>query len=273
MGGDDHLAGGQVEVHLADQLDDLPDGILVADVDEQELGAAINEIDVDTQPSAGLVVHLDDVGKQILPRQHGVRPCEETGSDQVHHSRQDRRFKEAGGRCCVRRFGHHLRTDVHYFQRNCLSLLPIRLLHAGALARTTNTARVEYSVSYQDPHGGSYPPRSTDYTGKSATSPCSFPATDRTSSPPRSCTRCNSARIGTCAGAWGGCTPGSSARWQSETPTKTIGRPRASGRSCRRLLDLERRRLCWQQLARHGEPVGARNASDPPASANRFDAG
>ena len=59
--GDDHLAGGQVEVHLADQLDDLVDGVEIADVDEQEFAAAVDEVDVDAQAAAGLVVHLDDV--------------------------------------------------------------------------------------------------------------------------------------------------------------------------------------------------------------------
>ncbi len=64
--GDDHLAGGQVEVHLADQLDDLVDGVQVADVDEQELAAAVDEVDVDAQAAAGLVVHLDDAGKRYF---------------------------------------------------------------------------------------------------------------------------------------------------------------------------------------------------------------
>ena len=73
--GDDHLAGGQVEIHLPDQLDDLVDRVEVADVDEQELAAAVDEIDVDAQAPAGLVVHLDDVGEEILPRQHDRRPC------------------------------------------------------------------------------------------------------------------------------------------------------------------------------------------------------
>ena len=60
--GDDHLAGGQIEIHLPDQFDDFLDRIEIADVDEQELAAAVDEINVDAQAPAGLVVHLDDVG-------------------------------------------------------------------------------------------------------------------------------------------------------------------------------------------------------------------
>ena len=67
MRGDHHLAGGQVEVHLADQLDDFVDGFEIADVDQDELAAAVDEIDVDAQPPAGLVVHLDDVREEIFP--------------------------------------------------------------------------------------------------------------------------------------------------------------------------------------------------------------
>ena len=75
MGGDDHLARGQVEVHLADQLDDLVDRFQQADVDENELGAAVDEVDVDPEPPAGLVVHLDDVRKEIFPSQHVGDPA------------------------------------------------------------------------------------------------------------------------------------------------------------------------------------------------------
>src|SRR5262249_59416810 len=68
--GDDHLAGGQVEVHGADEVDDLREGVEPADVDEQELGAAVDEIDVDPQAPAGLVVQLDHVRKEVLPLAH-----------------------------------------------------------------------------------------------------------------------------------------------------------------------------------------------------------
>ena len=71
--GDDHLAVGQVEIHPANQIDDLVGRFQIADVDQQELAAAVDEIDVDAQPPAGLVVHLDDVREQVLPGQHDCR--------------------------------------------------------------------------------------------------------------------------------------------------------------------------------------------------------
>ena len=72
--GDKHFAGGQVEIHLADQLDDLVHGFQIANVDEGEFRPTVDEVDVDAEAPAGLVVHLDDVGKEVLPRQHGTRP-------------------------------------------------------------------------------------------------------------------------------------------------------------------------------------------------------
>src|SRR5262249_26434016 len=68
---DQHLAARQVEVHLPDQLDDLADGVLEADVDEQPFAAAVDQEDVDAEPPPGLVVHLDDVGEQVFPLAHG----------------------------------------------------------------------------------------------------------------------------------------------------------------------------------------------------------
>src|SRR5579884_452030 len=78
--GDNHLAGRQVEVHAANQLDDFLHGIDIADVDEQKLVAAVEEIDVDAQAAAGLVIHLNDSGKQILSRQHDCDPCTKNGN-------------------------------------------------------------------------------------------------------------------------------------------------------------------------------------------------
>jgi len=72
VGGDDHLAGGQIEVHLANQLDDFIHRLDVADVDEDELAAAIDQIDIDPQAAASLVVHLDDMRKQILSGKHFI---------------------------------------------------------------------------------------------------------------------------------------------------------------------------------------------------------
>src|SRR5262249_26166842 len=66
------LALRQAEVHLADQLDNVVDGLLEADVDEGVVAiAAVDQVDVDAEPAAGLVIQLDDVGKEVLPAQHG----------------------------------------------------------------------------------------------------------------------------------------------------------------------------------------------------------
>src|SRR5262249_16321804 len=63
--GDDHLAGGQVEVHPPDQFDDFLDRVEETDVDEHELAAAVDQVNVHSQPPSGLVIHLDDVWEQI----------------------------------------------------------------------------------------------------------------------------------------------------------------------------------------------------------------
>ncbi len=69
--GDHHLASGQIEIHLPNQLDDLFNRVQVADVNEQKLAAAVDQVDVDPEPPAGLVVHFDDVREQVFPFQHG----------------------------------------------------------------------------------------------------------------------------------------------------------------------------------------------------------
>src|SRR5207249_2328211 len=75
MGGDDHLAGGQVEVHAPDQLDDLLHRIEIADVDQDELAAAVDQVDVHPEAPAGLKVHLDDTGEEVLPLEHDRGPA------------------------------------------------------------------------------------------------------------------------------------------------------------------------------------------------------
>ena len=63
--GNDHLALGQVEIHLADEVDNLFDGVNEADVDENKLAAAVDEVDINAKPMAGLVIQLNDalIGK------------------------------------------------------------------------------------------------------------------------------------------------------------------------------------------------------------------
>ena len=66
--GDQRLAVRQRKIELADQLDDLVDRFLEADVDQQPLVPVEDQIDVAAQALPGLVVHFDDVGKDRLPR-------------------------------------------------------------------------------------------------------------------------------------------------------------------------------------------------------------
>ena len=47
----------------ADQLEDLGQLVEESDVDEGELGAAVDQVDVHAQPPASLHVHLDDAGE------------------------------------------------------------------------------------------------------------------------------------------------------------------------------------------------------------------
>ena len=54
VGGDQHLASGQIEVHLANQIDNLVDGVKIADVDQEKLAAAVDQVDVDPEPPTGL---------------------------------------------------------------------------------------------------------------------------------------------------------------------------------------------------------------------------
>jgi hypothetical protein len=71
---DEQLARGQVKIHPAYQIDNLGNRVQVTDVDEKELTAAVDEIDVDPQPPPSLVIQLDDVRKKVLPLQHGDCP-------------------------------------------------------------------------------------------------------------------------------------------------------------------------------------------------------
>src|SRR5262245_48358899 len=75
VGGDDRFALGQAEVHLPDQLDDIVHRFLEPDIDEDVVAVpAVEQVDVDPEPPAGLVVQLDDTGKEVLPALHGTGP-------------------------------------------------------------------------------------------------------------------------------------------------------------------------------------------------------
>ena len=73
VGGDQHPALRQRKIELADQLDDLVDRFLEADVDQQPIGTVVDQIDVAAQPLAGLVVDLDHMGENRFTLQHELR--------------------------------------------------------------------------------------------------------------------------------------------------------------------------------------------------------
>ena len=71
--GDQELALREREVERADEFDHLVERVLLADVDERPLGAAVDEVDVHPERPAGLEVQLDHAGEQVLPLDHRAR--------------------------------------------------------------------------------------------------------------------------------------------------------------------------------------------------------
>src|SRR5207244_2579495 len=72
VSGNQHLARGEVVIHLPDQIHNLGDRVQIADVNQQKLAAAVDEIDVDPEPTPGLIIQLDDMRKEVLPLQHDL---------------------------------------------------------------------------------------------------------------------------------------------------------------------------------------------------------
>ena len=83
MRGDQHPAVRQRKIHLPDQLDDLVDRFVEADIDQQPIGAVVNQIDIAAQPLAGLVIDFDDMRENRFPLEHTKRPDECHGSYRV----------------------------------------------------------------------------------------------------------------------------------------------------------------------------------------------
>jgi hypothetical protein len=64
------LQAEKAKIHLAGQLQDVAQLVQEPDVDQGVLAASIDQIDVHTHPAAGLIVHLDHAGEQIIPFDH-----------------------------------------------------------------------------------------------------------------------------------------------------------------------------------------------------------
>src|SRR5262249_41557122 len=58
------------EVELADQLEDLGELVEEPHVDQRILGPAVDQVDVDPEPTPGLHVELDDAGEDIATFDH-----------------------------------------------------------------------------------------------------------------------------------------------------------------------------------------------------------
>ena len=70
MGRQNHLAVGQAEVHLADQLEDFGELVEEADVDQRVLRAAVDEVNIHPKSASGLDIELDDARKDITTFDH-----------------------------------------------------------------------------------------------------------------------------------------------------------------------------------------------------------
>ena len=70
VGGQDHLAGGQAEIHLPDQFQDVGELVEEADVDQGVFGPAVDQINVNPQAPSGLDIHLDHPRKNVATLNH-----------------------------------------------------------------------------------------------------------------------------------------------------------------------------------------------------------
>ena len=70
VGRDDQLAGGEAEIHLADQLEHVGQLVEEPDVDQGEFRAAVDQVDVHPHPALRLVVHLDHAREDVTPLDH-----------------------------------------------------------------------------------------------------------------------------------------------------------------------------------------------------------
>ncbi len=64
------LALRQAKIHLPDDVDNVIDGVFVADVDQHPFLGIMHEIDTAPQAPAGLVVHFDDVREEFRTLSH-----------------------------------------------------------------------------------------------------------------------------------------------------------------------------------------------------------
>ena len=79
---------GQRKIQASDDLDDLLNRILVADVDQSPFGTVVDQVDATSQSPSRLIVHLDHAGKQLDPFDHqSLFPSESVRPAGAGHSR------------------------------------------------------------------------------------------------------------------------------------------------------------------------------------------
>ncbi len=71
--GDERLAFAKRKVEFADEVDDVVDGVFVADVEEGPCVVVVDQVGAAGDAAARLMVEFDDVGEEGSPLEHGSR--------------------------------------------------------------------------------------------------------------------------------------------------------------------------------------------------------
>jgi hypothetical protein len=98
-------AAGEGKIELSNEFDQVIDRILIADVQQHPVGTGMDEVHAASQPTTGLEIELDNVGKQFASFQHSVIPRVDSVSKAVFsdvHPRIKFRWiavSHGGGKC------------------------------------------------------------------------------------------------------------------------------------------------------------------------------
>ena len=95
--GEDHLAGREAEVHLADQLEDVGQLVEEADVDQRVFLAAVDQVDVHAEAASRLDVQLDHAGEDVVALDHAGARLPDRDGTRDRAGRSGPRDSTAGG--------------------------------------------------------------------------------------------------------------------------------------------------------------------------------
>ena len=73
---DQHLALGQREIELADQLDHFVECVILPDIDERPFVPAVDQIDIHAERLGCLKIQFNHTGEEIFPGDHFLAPTE-----------------------------------------------------------------------------------------------------------------------------------------------------------------------------------------------------